>query len=110
MSWNGRRFLIKSANAPVTSVGVSYKMIEHLHAVLGAFRKRGSTFELYELDPKVCSNNMTPTRSKGPSKNRVGIVRRVFLLNRKDLGTNHSKMKPQRVPERIRACRFASRP
>ena len=63
--WNGRRFLIKSANARVTSVGVSYKMIEHLHAVLGAFRKRGSTFELYELDPKVCSDNMTPTRSKG---------------------------------------------
>ena len=71
--WKGRRFLIKSANPRVTSVGVSYKMIERLHAVLGAFRKSGSTFALYELDPKICSNNMTPTRSKGPSKNRVEL-------------------------------------
>ena len=85
--WKGRRFVIKSANPRVTGVGVSYKMIEHVHAVLGAFRKSGSTFQLYELDPKICSDNMTPTRSKGPSKDRVGIVRRaVFIEQGKALG------------------------
>jgi hypothetical protein len=85
--WKGRRFVIKSANPGVARVGLSYKMIEHLHAVLAAFRKSGSTFELYELDPKICSDNMTPTRSKGPSKGRVGMVRRaVFIEQGKALG------------------------
>ena len=85
--WKGRRFVIHSANRGVTKVGVSYNMIKHLHAVLGVFRKSGSKFELYELDTKICSDNMTPTRSKGPSKGRVGIVRRaVFIEQGKALG------------------------
>ena len=85
--WKGCRFVIHSANRGVTKVGVSYKMIKHLHAVIGVFRKSGSTVEMYELDPNICSDNMTPTRSKGPSKGRVGMVRRaVFIEQGKSLG------------------------
>jgi len=74
--YNGQREVIKCAHANTTKVGVSHLMLQHLNAVLGAFEISPRLYRLVHLSAADYSANMTPTRSTGPSANRVGIVER----------------------------------
>lgn len=77
--WNGQRVVIKSAQLANTTVGVSYKMLEHLDGVLGAFENADGSYRLILLTAKSYTTRMQPTRSTGPSAKRVGVVNRTVF-------------------------------
>jgi hypothetical protein len=79
--WGGRLIVIKCARANTRTVGVPYHMLKKLDAVIGSFETGPDTYELYEMAPQMFVDNMKPTRSKGPSAGRVGVVRRSTFLN-----------------------------
>ena len=68
--------VIKCARQTTDSVGVPYQMLERVDSILGSFEIEGGAYEIYELLPEVYKKNMRPTRSKGASAGRVGIVRK----------------------------------
>jgi hypothetical protein len=78
---NKRKVVIKCARIATNSVGVSYQMLDRVAAVLGSFEKENGTYDIYELRPKFFCENMRPTRSKGPSAGRVGIVRKSVFVD-----------------------------
>jgi hypothetical protein len=54
-------------------------MLERLDAVIGAFELENGEFEIWRLSPDIYRQEMTRTRSQGPSAGKVGIVKkRVF--------------------------------
>ena len=72
----GKCVVIKCARQTTDSVGVSYQMVERVDAILGSFETGSGVYEIYELLPEVYKTNMRPTRSKGASAGRVGIVKK----------------------------------
>jgi hypothetical protein len=83
---NGKRVVIKCAAPATASVGVSYKMLDTLDSVIGAFQLDDGSFELWELDPKQFAAAMRETRSRGPSAGKVALVSKsVFLSHGKSL-------------------------
>lgn len=70
----GRRVVIKCSRKHTKCIGASYLMLKRLDAVIGAFETEDDMYNLFELNPKVFVNNMRPTRSKGPSAGKVGLV------------------------------------
>ena len=84
---NGKKIVIKCAARRTTSVGVSLHMLPTLDAVVGAFQRDDGGFDLYSLDAKLYAKHLIPTRSKGPSAGKVGIVKRsVFLAEGNRVG------------------------
>jgi hypothetical protein len=76
---DGRHIVIKCARRCTQSVGVSRQMLPTLDAVIGAFEKDDGAFDVFSLDADIYRQRMTPTRSRGASAGRVGIVtKRVF--------------------------------
>jgi len=62
-------------------------MLKRLAAVIGAFARNSAEFDLYRLSSEDYERHMTPTKSKGASSGKVGIVRKnVFLQLGKHLG------------------------
>ena len=78
----GKRIVIKCARATTNSVGVSYHMLERLDGVIGSFETEGSSYELYEMTPRMYRENIRPTLSKGASSGRVGMVRKSTFINK----------------------------
>jgi hypothetical protein len=76
--WNGERALIKSAHRKTTSIGVLYHMTGKIDAVLGAFQGADESYRVMRLPIKRCITIMKakPTRSRGPSAGRVGMIPR----------------------------------
>lgn len=74
--FNNQRVVIKCAHRKTDSVGLSHKMISRLDAVLGAFENPDGKFTILRLPVQTCANAMEPTRSKGASAGKVGIVKR----------------------------------
>jgi hypothetical protein len=84
---NGQNVVIKCAAVATDSVGVTYKMLEKLDAVIGAFQIGSDSFELWSLNPKQFEAAMRETKSRGASAGKVAIVRKgVFLSHGKPLG------------------------
>lgn len=79
---NGERVVIKCAAARTSSVGVTFKMLERLDAIIGAFQLEDGAFELWSLSPSVFESEMTDTRSLGASAGKVGIVRKDVFRER----------------------------
>jgi len=77
--FRNERVVIKCARFATTKVGVSYKMLQNLDAVLGAFENSNGSYQVIRLSKNDYQAHMTPTRSKGPSSNRVGIVDRAVF-------------------------------
>ncbi len=85
---NGKRVVIKCSRKCTRCVGVSYKMLERLNQVIGAFETDDNIYDLYQLKPQIFKENMRETRSKGPSAGRVGLViQKVFEEEGKFLQT-----------------------
>jgi hypothetical protein len=73
---DGKRVVIKCAAPNTDSVGVSYKMLENLDAIVGAFQLNDGSFELWLLSPAHFRDAIRPTRSRGAAAGKIGLVRR----------------------------------
>ena len=60
---SGEQFVIKCARWKTQDIGVSYKMLEHLDGIIGAFETEDGSYDLYRLDLTVFKSSMRPTRS-----------------------------------------------
>jgi hypothetical protein len=81
------RVVIKCAAPATDRVGVTFKMLDRLDAVVGAFQRDDGAFELWSLTPTLFRQHMQDTRSRGSSAGKVGLVTRdVFQAKGKALG------------------------
>ena len=72
----GKTVVIKCAASATDSVGVTFKMLDRLDSIIGAFQLDDDSFELWSLSPEKFRNGMRDTRSRGSAAGKVGIVRR----------------------------------
>jgi hypothetical protein len=85
--WQGRLVALKSASQHTSSIGVTYLMLNRVDEVIAAFEQPDGTFDIFALSSAAFRSAMRPTRSKGPSAGRVGIVRRsVFEESGRHIG------------------------
>jgi hypothetical protein len=78
--YKGERVVIKCAHQRrVQSVGVTYLMLERLAAVLGAFEQPDGSYRVIRLAASRFASAMRPTRSRGASAGRVGVVKRAVF-------------------------------
>jgi hypothetical protein len=80
-AWGGERTIIKCAHPNTNSVGVLYHMTNRIDGVLGAFQGKDGSYRVVRLPMERCRAIMDskPTRSRGPSAGRVGLIpRKVF--------------------------------
>ena len=81
------KIVIKCAHRTTTNVGVSFRMLERLDNVIGAFERDDGLFDLWSLTPPQYRLYMRDTGSKGRSAAKVGIVSKsIFLRHGKTLG------------------------
>lgn len=81
------RAVIKCAKVTTDSVGVTYKMLERIEYVFGAFQTESGYFDLYKLPKVHFESKMRPTASQGASNGKVGILRKSeFEINGSHLG------------------------
>ena len=73
---NGERVVIKCARKGTPDVGITYRMVQTLDAVVGAFEDASGLYRILRLPAYRCKNlmQMKPTRSHGPSARKVGKV------------------------------------
>lgn len=84
---DGKRIVIKSAAPGTDSVGVTFKMLDRLDEVLGAFQRDDGAFDIWSLSPSVFREHMRDTRSRGASAGKVGLVKKdVFQSKGRALG------------------------
>jgi hypothetical protein len=67
-------------------------MLDRVSEVIGAFQRSNGTFELWALPAGRFKKLMRPTRSKGPSARRVGIVARAAFYEE---GTKIRNVRPR---------------
>jgi len=85
--WEGKLVALKSAAQHTTSIGVTYLMLNRVDEVVAAFELSDGTFDVFVLSSAAFRSAMRPTRSKGSSAGRVGIVRRsVFEESGRHIG------------------------
>jgi hypothetical protein len=88
--WDGKLVVLKSAALDTNSVGVTYLMLERIDEVVAALEREDGAFDIYTLSASAFRSAMGPTRSKGPSSGRVGVVRRsVFESQGHHLGVKN---------------------
>jgi hypothetical protein len=56
---------------------VTHKALERVSAVLGAFEQEDGSYVVWRMPKGRYTELMTGTRSFGPSKGRVGMVKRI---------------------------------
>jgi len=81
-SHNGSQAVIKCAKVTTDSVGVTYKMLERLDYIIGAFQAENGAFELFKLSSSYFENDMRATGSLGSANGKVGIVRKTIFINK----------------------------
>jgi hypothetical protein len=84
---HGRRVVIKCAAPDTDSVGVTFKMLDRLDEIVGAFQRYDSAFELWSLRPSLFRTHMRDTRSRGASAGKVGLAKKALFESKgKSLG------------------------
>lgn len=75
-----RKITIRCARFKTTDVGVSYKMLERIDAVIAALEQSNEEYKLYEISPQTFKQHMRETKSKGASAGKVALVgKNVFM-------------------------------
>lgn len=74
---NGELLSVHCARKTTASVGVTYKALDRISAVLGAFEQDDGSYLVWRLTAEQYKALMKATRSTGPSHGRVGMVKRV---------------------------------
>lgn len=85
---NSRKIVIKCARMTTNCVGVPYQMLDRVAAILGSFETENGSYDIYEMGPDTYRENMRPTRSKGSSAGRVGMVRKSAFVDHAKFLTN----------------------
>jgi hypothetical protein len=86
-SYEGERVVIKCAGRSNRQVGVTHRMLQGLHKVIGAFQQDDGSFKLISLPASVYKEKMRKTRSQGSSAGKVSLVSRsVFESKGQPLG------------------------
>jgi hypothetical protein len=75
----GKSIVIKCAAITTDSVGVTFKMLEQLEEIVGAFQLAEGSFDVWALTAAQYRQAMRDTASHGASAGRVGIVRKAFF-------------------------------
>lgn len=84
---DGQRVVIKCAQIGTGMIGVTHRMLPRLDAVIAALQNDDGSFDLWSLSPQAVQGKMTPTKSTGASKGRVGMVKTsVFTLRGSSMG------------------------
>src|ERR1700735_2645993 len=78
--FQGSRISLHCASKKTDSIGVTYKTLERIDHVIGAFQTEDGSFEVRRLQREEFRSNMQATRSKGPSAGKVGQVKRSIFL------------------------------
>lgn len=78
---DNRKVTIRCARNNNRQFGVPYQILDRVDAVIAAFAQESGDYKLYEIDPDKFKENMRPTRSKGSSSGRVGIVSGSVFIN-----------------------------
>jgi len=73
-TFQGSRVVIKCAAEKTNCVGVTYRMLERLDSVFGAFQLADGSFEVLALPVRIYKEQMRATRSRGASAGKVGLV------------------------------------
>jgi len=68
---------VHCAHVDVDSIGVTYKTLERVAAVVGAFEQSDGSYTVRRMPKDQYKKLMKDTRSKGPSRKKVGIVKKV---------------------------------
>jgi hypothetical protein len=76
-----RYVTIRCAHKKTSSVGVSYKMLNRVDAIIGAFEQKKGQYKLCEITTTQYLENMTETKSTGKSAGKVGKVSRSYFIN-----------------------------
>jgi len=72
---NGELLTVHCARQKNDSIGVTYKTLERVAGVLGAFEQVDGSYIVRRMAKDQYQRLMRETRSKGPSRNKVGIVK-----------------------------------
>jgi hypothetical protein len=83
--YDGRKTVLKSAKKKTSSIGVSKNMLKHLDSVIAAFEQPNGRWTVVELAASEFKKNQRPTKSKGRSAGKVGLVGRGVFLQRGQL-------------------------
>ena len=75
-SYQDQLVSIHCARSRTTSVGATYKTLNHVSAIWGAFELDSGSYSVWSLSVQDFQANMRPTASKGASSGKVGIVHR----------------------------------
>jgi hypothetical protein len=78
---DSRKITIHCARYRTNDIGVTYKMLRRIDAVLAAFQQKNGDYKLYEISPKKFKQNMRETKSRGNAAGKVGLVRKSFFVN-----------------------------
>ena len=79
---DGKVVVIKCARIKTPSIGVSYKMLNRISSILACLENCDGKYECYELSLDVFRSIMSPTRSKGPSADKVGIAKKTDIISK----------------------------
>jgi hypothetical protein len=82
---NGQRVSVHSAhyrNGRIQSVGVTLNCLRTIKAVLGAFQEKDGSYRLLKLPAELFKKFSRPTASRGPSADRVVLVKRKIFEDR----------------------------
>jgi hypothetical protein len=73
---HGELLSVHCAHKNTGSIGVTHKALERISAVLGAFEQGDGSYVVLRMPKSQYEELMTETRSLGPSRDKVGIVKR----------------------------------
>jgi hypothetical protein len=72
--YQNEHMVLKSARGRTRSIGVSYRMLDGLNAILAAFQDPEGAWRVFRVDAAEYRRSMRPTGSRGPSAGRVGVL------------------------------------
>ena len=75
-SLNGELLSVHCAHKDTDSIGVTYKALEKISAVLGAFEQEDGSYVVWKMPKARYEDLMTATRSLGTARGKVGIVKK----------------------------------
>jgi hypothetical protein len=68
---------VHCARKDTDRVGVTYKALDKISAVLGAFEQEDGSYIVWRMPKNEYQKRMTGTRSLGASRGKVGMVKRI---------------------------------
>jgi hypothetical protein len=82
----GETLVVKCAKPKTMCVGVSYKMLNEIDGVIGAFARNAQEFDLYKMTVDQYRDHINPTISRRSHANIGYVLRNVFEEIGEDMG------------------------